>query len=152
MWERGWALEIETFLVPVEWHWAVRGVQFGRKKSRFPGPNPLPLAQICQHQKHYVQGCINQRFTGSFMYMSVCILYAVFYILYSLFCILYLFFTLSIHEFCIYIFFGGIFYIFLYYIQHCFICRPSDSALPTDTGIEPRTIETGALTVRRSNH
>jgi hypothetical protein len=23
-----------------------------------------------------------------------------------------------------------------YYIQHCFICRPSDSAVPTDAGIE----------------
>ena len=31
--------------------------------------------------------------------------------------------------------------IFLYYIQHCFICRPSDSTVPT-----------GALAVRRSNH
>jgi hypothetical protein len=36
----GWALEIETFLVLVEWNRAVRGVQFGQKKSKFPGPNP----------------------------------------------------------------------------------------------------------------
>jgi hypothetical protein len=26
---------------------------------------------------------------------------------------------------------------FSYYIQHCFICRPSDSTVPTDAGIEP---------------
>jgi hypothetical protein len=46
-------------------------------------------------------------------------------------------------------FLGGIF-IFLYYIQHCFICRPSDSTVPTDAGIEPRTVATGALAVRRT--
>jgi hypothetical protein len=39
-----------------------------------------------------------------------------------------------------------------YNIQHCFICRPSDSTVPTDAGIEPRTVATGALAVRRSNH
>ncbi len=39
-----------------------------------------------------------------------------------------------------------------YNIQHCFICRPSDSTVPTDAGIEHRTVATGALTVRRSNH
>ncbi len=39
-----------------------------------------------------------------------------------------------------------------YYIQQCFICRPSDSTVPTDAGIEPRTVASGALTVRRSNH
>ncbi len=39
-----------------------------------------------------------------------------------------------------------------YIIQHCFICRPSDSTVPTDAGIEPRTVATGALAVRRSNH
>jgi hypothetical protein len=26
------------------------------------------------------------------------------------------------------------------YIQHCFICRPSDSTVSTDAGIEPRTV------------
>ncbi len=48
-------------------------------------------------------------------------------------------------------FFGG-FFLFCrsYYIQHCFICRLSDSAVPTDAGIEPRTVATGALAVRRS--
>ncbi len=39
-----------------------------------------------------------------------------------------------------------------YFIQHCFICRPSDSTVPEDTGIEPRTVRTSALIVRRSNH
>ncbi len=37
---------------------------------------------------------------------------------------------------------------FLCYIQHCFICRPSDSTVPTDAGIEPTTVATGALAVR----
>jgi hypothetical protein len=37
------------------------------------------------------------------------------------------------------------FYFFAYYIQHCFICRSSDSTVPTDAGIEPRTVATGAL-------
>jgi hypothetical protein len=49
-------------------------------------------------------------------------------------------------------FFGGFFLFFSYYIQHCLICRPSDSTVPTDAGIEPRTVATGALAVRRSNH
>ncbi len=49
--------------------------------------------------------------------------------------------------------FSGDFYSFCSYnIQHCFICRPSDSTVPTDAGIEPRTVATGALAVRRSNH
>ncbi len=30
---------------------------------------------------------------------------------------------------------------FSYRIQHCFICCPSDSTVPTDAGIEPRTYE-----------
>ncbi len=50
------------------------------------------------------------------------------------------------------LFFGGIFYFFSYNIQHCFICRPSDSTVPTDAGIETRTVATGALAVRSSNH
>jgi hypothetical protein len=48
--------------------------------------------------------------------------------------------------------YGGALSFFSYYIQHCFICRPSDSMVPTDAGIEPRTVATGALAVRRSNH
>jgi hypothetical protein len=46
---------------------------------------------------------------------------------------------------------------FMYDIQHCFICRPSDSTVPEDAGIEPRIVATTALVaylvaVRRSNH
>ncbi len=40
----------------------------------------------------------------------------------------------------------------MYFIQHCFICRPSDSDVSEDAGIEPRTVATSALAVRRSNH
>ncbi len=49
-------------------------------------------------------------------------------------------------------YFWGEFFSFFYYIQHCFICRPSDSTVPKEAGIEPRTVATGALAVRRSNH
>jgi hypothetical protein len=41
---------------------------------------------------------------------------------------------------------------FRYFIQHCFICRPSDSTVSEDTGIEPMTVASSALAVRRSNH
>jgi hypothetical protein len=44
--------------------------------------------------------------------------------------------------------FGGFFlyiFFFSYIIQHCFICRPSDSTVPTDAGIEPRTVATVAF-------
>jgi hypothetical protein len=37
-------------------------------------------------------------------------------------------------------------------IQHCVICRPSDSTVSEDAGIEPRTVAATALTVRRSNN
>ncbi len=30
------------------------------------------------------------------------------------------------------------FFLFMYDIQHCFICRPSDSAVSEDAGIEPQ--------------
>ncbi len=36
-------------------------------------------------------------------------------------------------------FFGGIFSFFSYNVQHCFICRPSDSTVPTDAGNWDRT-------------
>ncbi len=39
-----------------------------------------------------------------------------------------------------------------YCIQHCFICRPSDSTVSEDAGIDPRTVATLASAVRRSNH
>jgi hypothetical protein len=52
-----------------------------------------------------------------------------------------------------FIFLGGdLFLFFSYYIQHCFICRSSDSTVATDAGIEPRTVAAGALGVRHSNH
>jgi hypothetical protein len=41
---------------------------------------------------------------------------------------------------------------FMYFIQHCFIYRPSDSTVPEDAGIEPINVATLALGVRRSNH
>jgi hypothetical protein len=40
----------------------------------------------------------------------------------------------------------------MYFIQHCFICCPSDSTVSEDAGIEPRTVATSALAVRRSSH
>jgi hypothetical protein len=36
----------------------------------------------------------------------------------------------------------------MYVIQHCFICRPSDSIGSADAGIEPRTAAALALTTR----
>ncbi len=38
-----------------------------------------------------------------------------------------------------------------YCVQNCFICRPSDSTVSEDAGIEPRTGATSAVAVRRSN-
>jgi hypothetical protein len=38
----------------------------------------------------------------------------------------------------------------MYDIQHCFICRPSDSTVSEDARIEPRTVATTALAVRHS--
>jgi hypothetical protein len=37
------------------------------------------------------------------------------------------------------------------FIQHRFICRPSDSAVSEDARIEPWTVATSALAIRRSN-
>jgi len=41
---------------------------------------------------------------------------------------------------------------FMYSIQHCFICRPSDSTVPADAGFEPRAVANLALAARHSNH
>ncbi len=43
----------------------------------------------------------------------------------------------------------GIFLVFfcMYFIQHCFICRPSDSTVSDNAGIEPRPLATLALVV-----
>jgi hypothetical protein len=37
-----------------------------------------------------------------------------------------------------------------YDIQHCFICRPSDSTVSEDAGIEPRTVANTALAVSKA--
>jgi hypothetical protein len=36
---------------------------------------------------------------------------------------------------------GDIFLFFMFVIQHCFICRPSDSTLSEDAEIESKTFE-----------
>ncbi len=41
-------------------------------------------------------------------------------------------------------------FLFIYDIQHCFICHPSVSIVSEDAGIEPRTVRTTALAARRS--
>ncbi len=47
----------------------------------------------------------------------------------------------------------GDFWDFLFYfIYHCFICRPLDSTVSEDAGIEPRTVATLALAGRRSDY
>jgi hypothetical protein len=46
---------------------------------------------------------------------------------------------------------GTFFWVFMYVIQHCFICRPSDSTVSEDAGIELKTVATSALAVRCSN-
>ncbi len=33
-------------------------------------------------------------------------------------------------------------FLFMYVIQHCFLCRPSDSTVSEDAGIEPKTVAT----------
>jgi hypothetical protein len=38
------------------------------------------------------------------------------------------------------------------FVEIIFICRPSDSTVSMDAGIEPRSVATGALAVRRSYH
>jgi hypothetical protein len=37
----------------------------------------------------------------------------------------------------------------MYVIKHCFIYRPSDSTVSEDAGIDPKIVETLALTARR---
>jgi hypothetical protein len=39
-----------------------------------------------------------------------------------------------------------------YFVQHCFIDRPSDSTVSEDAGIEASTVATLTLEVTRSNH
>jgi hypothetical protein len=45
--------------------------------------------------------------------------------------------------------FFGFFFFFMYDTQHCFICLPSDTTVSEDAGIEPRTVATTTLAVRR---
>jgi hypothetical protein len=40
----------------------------------------------------------------------------------------------------------------MYFLQHCFFCRPSDSTVSEDAGIEPWTVATMALADRCSNY
>jgi hypothetical protein len=40
----------------------------------------------------------------------------------------------------------------MYFIQYCFVCRPSDSTVSKDAGLEPRTVATSAMALRRSSH
>jgi hypothetical protein len=40
----------------------------------------------------------------------------------------------------------------MHVIQHCFICRLSDSTVSEDAGIEPRTVMTLTLTARLCHH
>jgi hypothetical protein len=50
-------------------------------------------------------------------------------------------------------FIRGIFFLSFfsqYFIQHCFICRTSESTVSENAGIEPRIVATTALAVRRS--
>jgi hypothetical protein len=43
-------------------------------------------------------------------------------------------------------------FFFMYCFQRCFICRPSDSTVSEEAGIETRTVATSVLAVRSSNH
>ncbi len=61
-------------------------------------------------------------------------------------------FNLSMHMHALLNFTGGFFGFFTFLIQQCFICRPSDSTVSEDAGIELRTGTTLALAVGRSNH
>jgi hypothetical protein len=38
---------------------------------------------------------------------------------------------------------------FQYFIQPCFVCRPSNFTASEDAGIKPRTVATSALAVKR---
>jgi hypothetical protein len=56
-------------------------------------------------------------------------------------------------NFFFYIYFlGGFFNFFVVLYSALFHLPPSDSTVPTDAGMEPRTVATCALAVRRSNH
>ncbi len=50
------------------------------------------------------------------------------------------------------LFLNRFYLILLYFVLHCFICRPSDSTVLEDAGIEHRTAAILSLTFRRSKH
>ena len=61
----------------------------------------------------------------------------------------------TLAHFCVHFlhFFTRGFFVFFYVlIQHYFICRQSDSTVSENAGIEPRTVATSALALRRPNH
>jgi hypothetical protein len=63
----GWALEIESFLGPVKWHWAgYASAIWGPKNLRLPGPTPptCPKNESARIKNNYVQGHINHRLSG----------------------------------------------------------------------------------------
>ena len=67
---KGWAMKVSTFLGPNSSPFtpAVSGPE---KVSTFMAqPFQWPEKWICPHQTHYIQGRINQKSIGSFMYMS----------------------------------------------------------------------------------
>ncbi len=72
----GWALEFKSFFNffgPCEMALSRKASAiWGPKNSRFPGPNPLPLAQIMDmhESKTLCTGCINHRCIGGFMHKS----------------------------------------------------------------------------------
>jgi hypothetical protein len=75
----GWAHEFETFLGPVKWHRAVRPVAFWAQQSRDFQPPPIsPNNGFACIKSITYRSVFNQRSIGSFMNMSVCILYSVF--------------------------------------------------------------------------
>jgi hypothetical protein len=55
-------------------------------------------------------------------------------------------------RFYILYFLGGIIIFFVLYSTLLHLPSPPDSTVPTDAGIESRTVATGALAVRRSYH
>ncbi len=48
------------------------------------------------------------------------------------------------------VFLNRFYFILLYFIRHCFLCRPSDSTVSEDAGTEHMTVATLSLTFTRS--
>ncbi len=55
----GWALEIKTFLGPVELHQSVRRVPFRAQKSRDQDPAPAPILKLGKAKSKGKGGCTN---------------------------------------------------------------------------------------------